>query len=168
MISMLSLESGLARKLLLQSKYFEQHPVISLDGRWLAYASDKSGKNQVYVCPFPEVNNRIWPVSTNGGYGPLWSSSGRELFYRNGNSVMAVAVDTAPDLKLGQPKEVFRGAYFSSDAGSSKLPMWDIGRDDRFLMMKETGSTASPAAGARKICVILDWFEELEQRVPTR
>jgi len=167
-ISILSLEGGLARKPLLQSKYFEQHPVISPDGRWLAYASDQSGGNEVYVRPFPEVNNGILQVSTNGGYGPLWSPNGRELFYRNGNSVMAVAVDAATVFKQGQPKEIFRGAYFSSDAGSSKLSMWDMGRDGRFLMMKEPGSKASTAAGARKICVILNWFEELKQQVPIK
>jgi hypothetical protein len=104
-----------------------------------------------------------------GGYGPLWSPNGREIFYRNGESVMAVPVETAPVFKHGDPKEIFQGAYFSSQTGSAKSAMWDISpKDGRFLMMKETGSTASPAAGPRKINIVVNWFEELKKLVPVK
>ena len=73
---------------------------------------DESGKAEIYVRPFPEVDTGKWQVSTSGGWNPLWSPDGRELFYRNGDSVMAVAVQTEPTFKAGKPKLLFRGAYF--------------------------------------------------------
>jgi serine/threonine protein kinase len=161
-ISMLPLEGDFVRTPLLQSKYYEQHPEISPNGKWLAYASNQSGQNEVYVRPFPEVNKGVLQVSTKGGYGPLWSPSGRELFYRNGNSVMVVEVETEPVFKIvREAKEIFSGAYLSSQGGYAKSAMWDIGSDGRFLMIKETG-------GARKICVVLNWFEELKKLVPVK
>jgi serine/threonine protein kinase len=170
-ISMLSLESGLVRKPLLQSKSYEQHPVISPNGQWLAYASDETTRNEVYVRPFPDVNKGGGGiVSTNGGYGPLWSPNGRELFYRDGDSVMAVEVKTEPAFKIvKEAKEIFRGTYFSPETGSAKSAMWDISSDGkRFVMIKETESSASTAGGPRKICVILNWFEELKKTVPVK
>jgi eukaryotic-like serine/threonine-protein kinase len=169
-IVMLSIEGGFARKpLLSDGSYFEQHPQISPDGRWLAYASNESGQNEAYVVPFPEVKRSKFMVSINGGNGPLWSPDGREIFYRNGDSVMAVAVETDPIFKPGLPKMLFKGKYYSKNWGSAILSMWDINpKDKRFLMMKEEASKASAATGPRKINVVLNWFEELKQRVPAK
>ena len=163
----LSIKDGLAKEPLLEGKKFAGYPQISPDGRWLAYTSDESGRNEVYVRPYPDVKSRRWTVSTNGGYGAIWSPDGRELFYRNGESVMAVAVETDPVFNRKQPKELFRGSYFS--VGASIFPMWDISpKDKRFLMIKETGSTPSQGAGARKISVVMNWTEELKERVPVK
>jgi serine/threonine-protein kinase len=171
-ISMLSLEGGLVRKPLLQSKYYEQHPVISPNGQWLAYASDETGRNEVYVRPFPDVNKGGGGVvSTNGGYGPLWSPTGRELFYRDGDSVMAVEVETEPAFRtVRDAKEIFRGTYFSIETmGSAKSGMWDISPDGkRFLMIKETESSASTAGSPRKINIVVNWIEELKKKVPVK
>jgi Tol biopolymer transport system component len=170
-IGMMSMEGDHARKPLLQEKYCEDHPQISPDGRWLAYASNESGQSEVYVRPFPEINKGRWPISTSGGSGPLWSPDGKELFYRNGESVMAVPVETGPLFKAGKVKELFRGNYVSTNVGSIILPMWDISPDGkRFLMMKQPGSTgaAPTTAVLRKINIILNWSEELKQRVPSK
>ena len=101
-IGALSMEGDHKWKPLLQGKYWETGPTISPDGRWMAYASNESeykegstgylGQQEVFVCPFPEVNKERWQVSTNGGDTPLWLPNGRELFYRNGDSYMAVPV----------------------------------------------------------------------------
>jgi eukaryotic-like serine/threonine-protein kinase len=80
-ISVLSMEGDHAIKPLLHETYNEDHPRISPDGRWMAYASNESGQSEVYVCPFPEVNKGRWKVSANSGTDPLWSRNGRELFY---------------------------------------------------------------------------------------
>jgi serine/threonine-protein kinase len=164
-IGMLSMEGDRARKPLLQNdKYSESDPQISPDGRWMAYMSDESGKAEIYVRPFPDVNKGRWQVSTGGGSSPLWSPNGRELFYLSNDSVMAVVVQTEPTVSLGTPKALFRswyGGVFTSPVGEQ----WDISPDGkRFLMMKETG----PAGGPMKINIVLNWFEELKRRAPAK
>jgi serine/threonine-protein kinase len=129
----------------------------------MAYTSNESGRAEVYVRPFPEVNKDKWQVSTSGGNSPLWSRDGRELFYRSGDSAIAVAVQTEPTFKCGKPVPLFRGTYV--------FMYWDISPDGkRFLMMKETAATAKPAAPEtpRKINIVLNWLEELKQRVPVK
>jgi eukaryotic-like serine/threonine-protein kinase len=140
-IAMLSLEGSITRKPLLHhEKYSEQHPQISPNGRWLAFASNEDGQNEVFVRPYPDVNKSRCKVSINGGYGPLWSPDGREIFYRNKESVMAAAVDTEPIFKVRERKVLFKGKYFSRNWGSAMFPIWDISSDGkRFLMMKEEG-----------------------------
>jgi serine/threonine protein kinase len=168
-IGMLSMEGDHTRKPLLQEKYNEDYPQISPDGRWLAYQSNESGKYEVYVRSFPDVNKGgRWQISTNGGDSPLWSPDGRELFYRSGDSFMAVKVETEPTFRPAKPGVLFRGTYFSTGARID-CTLWDISPDGkRFLMMKPPASTgaAPEAAGPRKINIVLNWFEELKQRVP--
>jgi eukaryotic-like serine/threonine-protein kinase len=138
---------------------------VSPDGKYMAYMSMESGQNQmeVYVRPFPEVNKGKWQISTGGGESPLWSPDGRELFYRNSGAAMAVPVDTKTTFNAGKPKMLFRGPYVT---GYGASPAWDISPDGKgFLMVKEPQST--PAAEApSKITIVLNWFEELKQKVP--
>ena len=158
---------------LLKEKYFETEPKISPNGQWMAYTSDESGKYEIYVRPFPDVDSGgKWTVSTGGGTSPLWAPSGRELFYRNGDEVMAVSVKTETTFSPETPKTLFRGTYVSLSSGIANLPFnsWDISQDGkRFLMLKPGASTgeAPVAAGPRRINVVLNWFEELKQNVPT-
>jgi eukaryotic-like serine/threonine-protein kinase len=148
---------------LLQGKHMETQPSISPDGRWMAYTSDESGPTEIYVRPFPEVNKGKWQVSSSGGDSPLWSRNGRELFYRSGDSVMAVAVQTEPAFKLGNSESLFRGKYLSWSFWAGHT--WDISPDGkRFLMIKQSGSAEIPG----KINVVVNWFEELKQRVPKK
>jgi Tol biopolymer transport system component len=152
-------------KPLLKEKYTEANPQISPDGRWMAYLSGESGGAEVYVCPFPDVNKGKWQVSTNGGLEPRWSRDGREVFYRNGDAMMAVAVETAPTFRVaGIPKELFRGNYFSQYGHQ-----WDLSRDGkRFLMIKEPEAAASTGSGPRKINIVVNWFEELKRLAPVK
>jgi serine/threonine-protein kinase len=168
-IGMLLMEGDHKYKPLLSGKYKECQPQTSPDGRWLAYTSDESGKDEIYVRAFPEVDKGRWPVSTGGGANPLWSPDSRELFYRNGDAVMAVSIKTEPSFTLETPKVLFTGTYVShSDLGTA----WDISPDGkRFLMIKPPASTAAAptAAGPRpKINIVLNWLEELKQRVPVK
>jgi serine/threonine-protein kinase len=168
-IGMLSMERDHTWKSLLSEKYHEAQPQISPDGRWMVYTSNESGQNQIYVRPFPDVNSGRWQISTNGGDSPLWSKNGKELFYRNGDAVMAVPVKTVPTFSLETPRTLFRGTYVSNVfmAGNWDFVTWDVSPDGkRFLMMKEAGSTASGGGGSRKISIVLNWTEELKQRVP--
>jgi serine/threonine protein kinase len=170
-IGMLSMEGDHAINPLLQGKYDELNPRISPDGRWIAYSSRESGKHEVYVRPFPDVESGgRWQISTNGGDSQLWSRDGHELFYRQGYSFMAVGVETGPTFKPGNPRFLFKGTYISAGFPMEST-IWDTHPDGkRFLMIKPpTSAGAAPtAAGPRKINIVLNWFEELKQRVPVK
>jgi serine/threonine-protein kinase len=158
---------------LLKEDYVETEPQISPNGQWMAYTSDESGQAEIYVRAFPDVDSGKWQVSTAGGRSPLWSPDGWELFYRNGDAIMAVSVRTEPSFSAEAPKTLFRGTYLSlSDIRAPLiLNSWDISPDSKgFLMIKppiEAGS-GSTSAGPSKIIVVLNWFEELKERVPTQ
>ncbi len=168
-IGALAMEGERKYKPLLKEKYHEFQPQISPNGRWMAYVSNEPGQAQIYVRPFPDVNSGLWQVSTAGGNSPLWSRDGQELFYRNGNAVMAVAVKTEPSFDIiGTPQSLFRGAYLSQSRRlvntSLQTYLWDVSPDgNRFLMIKEAGNTAS-----NRINIVLNWFEELKQKVPKK
>jgi serine/threonine protein kinase len=164
-IGMVSTEGDRKWKPLLEEKYNESMPKISPDGRWLAYVSDESGQREVYVCPFPEVNAGKWQVSVGGGVFPLWSPDRQELFYVNGDKIMAVSVKTDPTFSSESPRILFKGTY----AFVFGVSQWDISRDGkRFLMMKGAEPSASTATGPRRINIVVNWFEELRQRVPIK
>ena len=169
-VGMLSMKDKREWKPLLKEKYVEFQPEVSPNGKWMAYASDESGRLEIYVRPFPEVNTGRWQVSTSGGDTPLWSPDGRELFYLKDDSVMAVSVETGPAFKAGKPETLFRGTHVQLSTSDGRP--WDISPDGkRFLMIKPSASTtATPAAAAprQKITIVLNWFEELKQRVPTK
>jgi len=169
-IGMLSMKDKRERKPLLKEKYIEFQPEVSPDGKWMAYASDESGRLEIYVRPFPDVNRGRWQVSTSGGHTPLWSPDGRELFYLKDDSVMAVPVETGPAFKAGKPETLFRGTYVQLSTSDGQP--WDISPDGkRFLMIKPSASTtAAPAAAAprQKVTIVVNWFEELKQRVLTK
>jgi serine/threonine protein kinase len=165
-IGMLSMEGDRERKPLLVEEPIDINPKISPDGRYMAYASMESDRQEIYIRPFPDVDEGKWQVSTDGGMNPLWSPDGKELFYlTEENAVMAVEVETQPTLILGTPEELFRGLFVS---GYGAGHAWDIHPDgDRFLMLKQAGAPLSTEAAPRpKIIIVQNWFEELKQRVP--
>jgi serine/threonine-protein kinase len=164
----LSMEGDRARKVLLHEKHSETSPQASPDGQWLAYVSDESGPYKVYVRPFPEVNKGKWPISISGGDWPIWSRDGRELFYRSGDAIMALAVKTEPTFTAGKPEVLFKGVINPWNESSS-LNFWDISPDGkRFLLVRsvESDAGASAAATPAKINVVLNFFEELKQKAP--
>ncbi len=169
-IEVLSMEGDRTRKPLLhEEKYTEVQPQVSPNGGFIAYTSSESSQNEVYVRPFPEVDKGRWQVSTAGGDSPLWSPDGRELFYLNGDAVMAVPVEYQPNFSLGTPRVLFKGTYVSAYPADGTP--WDISPDGkRFLMIKlpAAAAGASQAAGPQKIDVIVNWLQELKQRVPTQ
>jgi Tol biopolymer transport system component len=145
----------------LQTRFNEVGPRFSPDGRWLAYNSDESGRYEVYVQPYPGPGGK-WQISTEGGTEPVWNPNGRELFYRSGDKMMAVDVVNQPGFAAGRPRKLFEGRY-----GANLNPVnanYDVSRDgQRFLMTKESEQGSS----ATQINVVLNWFEELKEKVPT-
>jgi serine/threonine protein kinase/Tol biopolymer transport system component len=139
----------------------EFHPMISPDGRWIAYVSSKSGTCNVYVQSFPD-RGREHPISTGYGNDPLWSPNGKELFYRDGNKVMAVAVETDPVFDAKKPELLFEAPTLGSVGYGSAN--YDITKDGRRFIMIRPKAQPIPT----QIHVVLNWFEELKQRAPVK
>jgi dipeptidyl aminopeptidase/acylaminoacyl peptidase len=145
----------------LQTPSNEYGPMFSPDGRWLAYGSDESGRREVYVQPFPGPGGKL-QISTEGGVQPVWARNGRELFYRDGDKMMATAVETRPVFAAAKPRVLFEGHYetgvfpFESD--------YDVSPDgQRFLMIK----ASEQESGATQLNVVLNWSDELRRLAPS-
>jgi serine/threonine-protein kinase len=165
-ILVMSMENNYESTLLFQEQYLEANPQLSPDGRWLAYFSEKSGQLEIYVCPFPDVKSGKWQISISSGQEPRWSPDGREIYYRSGDAIMMASVEIDPTFRIvGSARELFRGVFFFIGPGHS----WDISPDGKqFLMMKPQGALAEgfSTEGPPKINIVLNWFEELKQKVP--
>ena len=155
----LSLAGKWEPKPIINTPAFEGGAQFSPDGRWIAYVSDESGRMQVYVRPYPAMDRR-WPISTEGGTSPMWNRNGRELFYRNGDKMMAVDVGGGSDLRLSAPRLLFEQPYAFGQ--TITLPNYDVRPDgQRFLMVKD-----EPGAG--RLNVVLNWFTDLNRLVPPK
>ena len=94
---------------------------------------------------------------------PVWNPNGGELFYRSGNKMMVVDVETKSDFSVGKPRLLFdAGSYLPTPA---TYPNYDVSRDGRFLMLKPSEQQGQAAT---QINVVLNWFTELQQRVPVK
>ena len=150
--------------MLLHSTASEANGEISTDGHWLALESGESGRSEVYVRPFPNVEKRRIQVSTGGGTRPLWSRTGRELFYYVApDTIMAVSVRLGEDIALGSPQPVVKGPYAKAfNAGRH----YDVSNDgQRFLLLKDASDGQKTVA--REIHLVLHWFEALKTSAPT-
>ena len=139
--------------------------VFSPDGRYIAYTSDESGREEVYVRPFPGPGGQV-TASVGGGREPAWGRNG-ELFYRTvgGDRMMAVAVQVEPALRLSAPVELFRGEFLRD---APPVRQYDVTADgQRFLMLRRPAGTGSEGDAARpKIVLVENFFEELKRLVP--
>ena len=156
-LRVLSLAGDRGVETLMATEFTETNADLSPDGRWLAYQSDQSGGMEVYVRPFPNVDDGQWQISTGGGTHPLWASDGRELFYRRGAALMAVLVQTEPSFTPGTPELLFEGDYLVVAGGRP----YDVAADgEQFLMIKEGDESA------RNVILVQNWHEELQRLVP--
>jgi eukaryotic-like serine/threonine-protein kinase len=148
---------------LLQEPFGKDNGEISPDGGWLAYQSNESGQQQIYVRPFPNVETGHWLISVDGGTKPLWARNGKELFYLDrAGAMISVLVQTAPSFSAGTPTKLFDGPYFTAFANRT----YDISRDgQRFLMIKDNASGGQASTPA-SVVVVLNWAEELKAKAP--
>jgi len=151
---------------LVHSSFNERNGIISPDGRWLAYEADDSGRAEIWVRPFPEVNRGHWQVSTGGGTRPLWTRSGQELLYLSpAGALMRVGAERAPSWAATTQTMLVKEGYFTTP-GANTGRTYDISPDgQRFLMIKEGGGPDQTAAPASLI-VVQRWVEELKRLVP--
>ena len=150
-------EGGWDPHLFLQTKFRERTPRLSPDGRYIAYASNESGQDEIYVQPFPDGGRRT-TVSNNGGQQPRWSPDGRELFYVEGTTLTAVSVDTSAKFSARSRTPLFD----HPSLGRSFYPQYDVSADgQRFII--HTPVEADPDAKPM-IRVVQNWVEEFRDR----
>ena len=170
-IALLSLGGEKRLRTLVSTTATELNAELSPNGQWLAYESNETGREEIYVRPFPNVDDAKFPISAGGGTRPLWSRSGTELFYLSGHSpspvtVMTVAVQAVKTFSAGAPAKVFEGPFLASQniVGRS----YDVSPDgQRFLMIKELPRAIDDVVPS-SLTVVLNWFDELKRIAPAR
>jgi Tol biopolymer transport system component len=161
-IWVLKLEGDRKPQPFLQTPSNEGGVMFSPDGRWVVYQSDESGREEVYVRPFPGPGGRV-PISTDGGTEPVWARNGKELFYRNGDKMMAAAVETKPTFAAAKPTLLFEGHYETIISTYTMVPNYDVSPDgQRFLVIKSTDRESEWT----QLNVVLNWSEELRRLAP--
>ena len=146
----------------LETRFDEHEPTFSPDGRWIAYVSDETGRNEVFVRSFPDSGAK-WSVSSGAGTEPVWSPDGKKLYYRAPAELMVVTVETRPSFSVSRPRAVLEDS-FERFPGQPGFRSYDISPDgERFLVLESGEQTEYDT-----IYVVLNWFEELERLVPTR
>jgi serine/threonine-protein kinase len=156
-IWVLSRAGGQPPRPLIQTNAAEAGGSFSPDGRWIAYDSKESGRLEVYVQPFPGPGGR-WQISTEGGRQAHWAEDGREIFYRSGDKMMAVGVETEPSFRVSRPKVLFEGSY-AGGVEAFGSPNYDVTPDGQRFLMIRTEQESAPT----RIHVVLNWAEELEE-----
>jgi serine/threonine-protein kinase len=170
-ISVMAMDGDRKVAPLLQTKFIKRNAEVSPDGRWVAYESNESGRFQIYVQPFPNVNSGRWQISTAGGTKALWARSGGELFYVDGSgAVMTVPIQTTTAFSNGTPARLLEAKYFH---GVQQSRSYDVSRDgQRFLLIKDVPATAADGRTTTEtpasMVVVVNWFEELKQRLPLK
>ena len=131
-------------------------PELSPDARFVAYESNESDRYEVYVQPFPDGGAK-WQVSTNGGSQPRWHGDGKEIFYVEGDTLMAVSVATSPVFSPGAAQPLFE----DETAFASRGQQYDVTPDgQRFVVIETLGD----AGAGQAIHVVQNWFEEFRGR----
>ena len=134
----------------------ERYARFSPDGSYVAYVSDESGEQEVHVRDFP-ASARKWVVSSGGGYSPVWSPDGKELFFRSGEYLIAVEVESDPVFRASKPTTLFK-----APSAWGRNSLYDITPDgERFVMVR--GDTAA----FRELHVVVNWTDELNRLVPS-
>ena len=150
--------------LMADPRFAEIFPALSPDGRWLAYASNETGRFEVYVRPYPDVNARRVQVSQSGGTEPRWSHSGRELFYRNGaGALVAANVVPAAAFTLGTQSVLFDANQFYAGAVSRT---YDVAPgDQQFVFLRRALAKNRDAAAMDKLVEVSNWGAEVRAKL---
>jgi serine/threonine-protein kinase len=162
-IHILNLEGNLDQEVVLPHPVLYFDPALSPDGRWLAYSSDESGRDEIYVCAFPGPGGK-WQLSTGGGNDPAWSRDGRELFFLSARRMMLVSVETEPHFSASRPKVLFK---FDFDPTHYHGRGYDISADGKRLLVVQRPTPTAGETTTPTLQVTLNWFEELKRLVPT-
>jgi Tol biopolymer transport system component len=147
---------------LVGSSFTELHPSVSPDGRWLAYASNESGANEVYIRPFPNTSDGRWQVSTAGGVAPRWSPDSRELYFLDaGRRMIAVPVTANPSFAAGELHILFDASGYTLDDFHTPYVVTPDGRNFIFAAPRQLSAAVRPPKYVR----VDHWFRDLEARL---
>jgi len=144
-------------------------PDFSPDGQWLAYCGVRSGRREVYVRGYPDNGVEVL-ISTAGGWAPVWSPDGSEIFYKveknNAAAIMAVAIETRDNrIRPGNPRKLFEGSYI----GGNTLRAYSVAPDGRFLMLKTPPDSAVTRLREQRtsdrIQIAQNWFAKIESKL---
>jgi WD40-like Beta Propeller Repeat len=147
---------------LVADQFSEIHPTVSPDGHWIAYTSDESGIQEVYVRAFPGTAAGRWQVSNGGGFQPRWSSDGRELYFGSGDRLMAAELRTSHGLEVTRLRTVLSPAGFPSDRFHQTYDVLPGGQRVVFPRPWQTG----PGAAAAIVVEAENWLADV--RAQTR
>ena len=135
-------------------------PSLSPDGRYVAYVSSETGRYEIYVRPTSGTAGK-WLISTDGGVEPVWSAGGSELFYRDGDKLLAVDVVTHARFEYGKPRVLFEGRYRLGEVNRDDTRNYDVAPDGRrFLMLRDEMEPVTS-----QLNVVVNWFNDLQQVV---
>jgi hypothetical protein len=146
-------------ELFLGTPYAEAFGQISPNGRWMLYASDQSGRWEIYVTSYPKPG-ATYQISRSGGHKPLWNPNAPEILYRFGTKVYAVDVSFGSEFRAGEPRLLFEGPYPNVPGFD-----FDITPDGQQFLMLENKDFLTPST---TLTVITNFFDELRRRVPSR
>lgn len=150
----------------LKSRSNDTAPAFSPDGRWLAYQSNESGTDEVYVRPFPppaSAQGSRWQVSNAGGGSPRWSRNGRELIYQAGDQLMAMSYSMSGDAFVADKPRVWIVALGST---TNTPGGWDLAPDGKRVLVVTPAESAGAANAEHHVVFLQNFFHELRRRVP--
>ena len=134
----------------LTSRFNESSMFFSPDGKWVTYLSNESGRDELYLRPFPGPGGK-WQISTDGARGVSWAHNGREIFYRKDNKFFVVPIELQPRVRIGKPQ-----LMFEKDLNGG----WDVAADDaRLLCVKDDAPHVLD-----QMYLVLNWFDDLKRR----
>jgi eukaryotic-like serine/threonine-protein kinase len=142
----------------------ETGPALSPDGRWLAYTSSTTGRFEIYVRPFPDAQNGLTQVSSDGGTEPQWAHDGKSLFYRNGaGEMIAVDVTPGPTFTAGAHHPLFNASAY---AANFQTRLYAVTPDDRhFIMVRLEAPGGTSGAAAPRLVLVRNWLSELRAKL---
>ncbi len=149
---------------LVSEPYDEKAFALSPDGRWLAYESTETGRDEIYVRPYPNVDDGKWQISTQGGINPVWARSGEEIFFvSQGRDMVVAQLSLGPDVEVEGRETLFNVNELGLEARANYAG-YDVDVDDESLIMIQFGAGADGVESS--FVLVQDWLVEARARLP--